>query len=349
MYLIKKNINRLMVNEKIKIQKILEIFTKTGIPICFAVNKKKQIVGSLTDGDIRRSLLKGYKFSDQIDKILNKSPLTATENYETSMISYFMKSRSILYIPLVNKKRQILGLYSWNNLEDKIQIDNTIIIMAGGFGKRLRPLTNKIPKPMLKIGGKPILEHLLFHLKSEGARNIIITVHYKSNQIKTYFKDGKKYGLNIKYLKEDKPMGTAGFLKKLSNLNKPFIVINGDIVCNINLKEFIKHHKTNDAYATMAVRTINNTNPYGVIKTRGGKIVEIIEKPTQTLNINAGIYLFNNLIIKFMKKKIKAKLDMNELFNHLNKNKKKVIAFPLYEKWQDVGTMKNYFEAKKHL
>ena len=139
-----------MINKKIKIQEILEIFNKTGIPICFAVNKNKQIIGSLTDGDIRRSLLKGFKFSDEIDKILNKSPLTVSENYEDSMISYFMRSRSILYVPLVNNKKQILGLYSWNNLDNKEQFDNTVIIMAGGFGKRLRPLTNKIPKPMLK-------------------------------------------------------------------------------------------------------------------------------------------------------------------------------------------------------
>ena len=349
MYLIKKNIKKLLVNKKIKIQKILEIFNKTGIPICFAVNKNKQIVGSLTDGDIRRSLLKGFKFSDEIDKILNKSPLTVSENYEDSMISYFMRSRSILYVPLVNNKKQILGLYSWNNLGNKEQFDNTVIIMAGGFGKRLRPLTNKIPKPMLKIAGKPILEHLLYHIKSEGAKNVIITVHYKSNQIKTYFKNGKKFGLNIKYLKENKPMGTAGFLKKLKNQKKPFIVINGDILCNINLQEFIKHHKDNHAYASMAVRTINNTNPYGVIKTRGRNIIEIKEKPTQILNINAGIYLFNDLIINFIKNKINAKLDMNELFNYLNKNKKKVIAFPLYEKWQDIGTMKNFIEAKKYL
>ena len=236
MYLIKKNIKKLLVNKKIKIQEILEIFNKTGIPICFAVNKNKQIIGSLTDGDIRRSLLKGFKFSDEIDKILNKSPLTVSENYEDSMISYFMRSRSILYVPLVNNKKQILGLYSWNNVDNKEQFDNTVIIMAGGFGKRLRPLTNKIPKPMLKIAGKPILEHLLYHIKSEGAKNVIITVHYKSNQIKTYFKNGSKFGLNIKYLKENKPMGTAGFLKKLKFQKKPFIVINGDILCNINLQ-----------------------------------------------------------------------------------------------------------------
>lgn len=349
MYLIKKNIKKLLVDEEFKIQKILEIFNKTGIPICFSVNKKKQITGSLTDGDIRRSLLKGFKFSDKIDKILNKSPFSVSENYEISMISYFMKSRSLLYVPLINNRKQILGLYSWNNLENKEHFDNTVIIMAGGFGKRLRPLTNKTPKPMLKISGKPVLEHLLYHLKSEGAKNIIITVHYKSDQIKSYFKDGSKYGLNIKYLKESKPMGTAGFLKILKKITKSFIVINGDILCNINLKEFIKHHKNNRAFASMAVRTINNTNPYGVIKTRGRNILGIKEKPTQILNINAGIYLFNDLITSFIKNKIKTRLDMNELFNYLVKSKKKVIAFPIYEKWHDIGSMKNYIEAKKYL
>ncbi len=137
MFLIKKNINKLIVSKKYKIQKILEIFNITGIPICFAVNNKKQIIGSVTDGDIRRSITKGYKFSDKIEKILNNSPLTVSENYEISMVSYFMKSRSILFVPVINKKKKIVGLYCWNNLEKKENIENTIIIMAGGFGKRL--------------------------------------------------------------------------------------------------------------------------------------------------------------------------------------------------------------------
>ena len=215
MIFIKKNLSKILIKENISIEKTFKKLNSSGIPICFVVNNKKQIIGSITDGDIRRKIVKNFEFHNQIKSIMNKNPIMIHEKQNDSEASYIMKNKSILFVPKINDKKEIVGLYCWNNVLKREEIKNTVVVMAGGYGKRLRPLTNKLPKPMLKIGGKPILEHILLSLKDQGIVNIIITVHYKSEKIISYFKNGKKIGLNIKYIKEIKPLGTAGFIKKI--------------------------------------------------------------------------------------------------------------------------------------
>ena len=349
MIFIKKNLSKILIKENISIEKTLKKLNSSGIPICFVVNNKKQIIGSITDGDIRRKIVKNFEFHNQIKSIMNKNPIMIHEKQNDSEASYIMKNKSILFVPKINDKKEIVGLYCWNNVLKREEIKNTVVVMAGGYGKRLRPLTNKLPKPMLKIGGKPILEHILLSLKDQGIVNIIITVHYKSEKIISYFKNGKKIGLNIKYIKEIKPLGTAGFIKKIKNIDKPFFIINGDVLCNFNLGQFLKFHKKNKSFATMGVRTINSVNPYGVVKIKGQSILNVTEKPVKKLNINSGIYLLNPNVINFLKNSDFGDfINMTDVFLKLIP-KKKILHFPLLEKWVDIGDMESFKIAKKYI
>ena len=314
---------------------------KTELKICFVIDKNKKLIGSITDGDIRRGLIKNLSVDDKIKRIVNKNPIYVNQNMSYQAAKLIMKSNQILQIPVINKKKQIMDIHLWDNT-DKEVIKNSIVIMAGGFGKRLRPLTLKTPKPMLKISNKPLLEFVILNAKNNGFKNFIICTHYKHKQISNYFKDGKNLGVSIKYLKENKPLGTAGSIKRIKS-NHPLVVINGDVVSNINFKNLLDYHNKNKSYATMVVRNYEQINPFGVVKLTNNKIISLEEKKTEKTSINAGIYVLNNNV----KKIISGYTDMTDLFIELIKRKKKVLAFPLHENWLDIGTKQTLKKLRK--
>ena len=218
--------------------------------------------------------------------------------------------------------------------------------MAGGLGKRLRPYTNNCPKPMLEIGGKPMLEHIINNLKSQGFRKILISVNYLSENIISYFKTGKNFGVFIEYIKEEKPLGTIGSLGLFKDKSKkPVIIVNGDTLTNINLKEMLNFHLKNKSHATMAVKVMINSNPYGVVKSKGLIVESFEEKPVDKTYINAGVYIISNSVVSLIKKK--SKIDAPKFLMHLKKKKKKVIIFPAHEDWNEIGTVENYHNIIK--
>lgn len=350
MFKIKENIfKKLIINKNKKVKDVLEIFNSTGVPTCFIKNKNNQIVATATDGDIRRKYINKKKDEMPISKFMNSSPLHVKENDNPRSVEILMKSKAALYVPILNKNKKMIGLFSWNDHDQKKEFDNFVIIMVGGLGNRLRPLTKNTPKPMLEIGGKPILEHLIFNFKSQGFSKFILLTHYKSESIKKYFKNGSKFGVKIKYIKEKNRMGTAGGLSLLKKIKNTFIVINGDILSEINFESFIKYHEKNKAFASMTVKRTHSENPYGVIKTKGNRIIDIKEKPVEKFYVNTGIYCFSPKLYEYLKKKKINFLDMNELFMDLKKNKKKIIFFASLGDWIDIGSMKNYMKVKKDL
>lgn len=251
-----------------------------------------------------------------------------------------MKTKSLLHLPVVDKNFRTTGLYSWHDYKTNEKILNPAVIMAGGYGKRLKPYTNNCPKPMLEVAGKPILEHIINNLKSQGFRKIIISVNYLSEKIINYFKTGKNFGISIKYIKEEKPLGTLGSLALYKGIyKKPVLVINGDTLTSINLKEMLNFHLKNKAHATMAVKVMINSNPYGVVKSKGLLVENFQEKPVDKIYINAGIYVVSNTVISMIKKN--AKIDAPKFLMQLKK-KKKVIIFPAHEEWNEIGTLENY-------
>lgn len=319
---------------------------KSQSQIILIKNNLDQLIGTVTDGDIRRSLLKNKNFESKLLEIMNKKPFVVKEKISSSYARYLMEKNEILQIPFVDSNKKVKKIYYWSekNLKDK---NNFFFLLAGGFGKRLLPLTKNIPKPMIKINNIPIIELILQNAKNQGFKNFFISVFYKKEKIINYFKNKNEFK-NIHYTHEIKPLGTAGSLRLLKKkTNLPIIVTNGDTILNINFSDLLKFHRKNKAFATMVVKQINRTSKFGVVKTKGTIISDIIEKPIEKININTGMYVLNPEVISYIGK---GKIDMPEVFLNLKKNKKKIIIYPIYDEWVDIGdkiTLKNIKEKYK--
>lgn len=338
----KKNI--LLQNSKIK--DAIKILNNNKEKIVIIVDEKKRLIGTITNGDIRRNLIKGYSKNDDVIYIINKKPVYVRSNYsKKKIINLFIKNK-ITCIPLIKKNKTIAGMYVYHNVKSDLKKDTIILIMAGGKGKRLLPLTKKTPKPMLKISGKPMVERLISKASKEGFGNFIFSVNYLSHKIINYFNDGKKWGVKIDYIKETKPLGTIGSLYYLSNYKfKNIIVINCDVVTRLNFNDLLTFHDAHKQIATVASIILETKNQFGVIKTKGSRLIEMVEKPLQKNYVNGGIYVFKKTIVKKIKKD--KKLDITNLFKKIIRLNKKIIVYPLHEPWADIGIIKELNKIKK--
>jgi NDP-sugar pyrophosphorylase family protein len=246
-------------------------------------------------------------------------------------------------LPLIDRSKKILDVYTSNEYETKNYLDYKMLIMAGGKGTRLRPLTNNTPKPLLLVNGKPIIEQIILSAKKQGIYNFIISIHYLGNKIKKFLGDGKRLGVKIKYIQEKVPLGTVGSLYLVKKFNKPLIVSNADIISNIDFQELINYHKKFKSLITVSAINISEKNQYGKIIFKKNKLLKIEEKKDNKNLINAGIYVLNPKIKSFFKKK--EYIDMTDLISKIVKKKDKVHIFPLYESWLDYGLKKN---IKRH-
>jgi dTDP-glucose pyrophosphorylase len=342
-YLNKKKLNNFFLKPNVKIKDVIKNLTKSNLQIALIVKNKDQLIGTITDGDIRRGFLSGLKINNSAMKIINRKPIVSYKKQPKDLIQYSMQNNVILQMPHVDKNQRIKGLYVLQDYVKDSKIENPILILAGGRGKRMMPYTKKLPKPMIKINGKPILEHIIIGLKNQGFKNIFISINYLAEKIEKYFKDGSSLGVNIKYLRENKPLGTGGplgNLKKHINLSEDVFVINGDILSNLDLKQMLNYHKKNNSDATMASIIFEMQNPYGVIKTKLDKIIGFKEKPISQTHINAGIYIINAKLLKFIK--INKKTHITSLFNFFIKKKLKTYVYPIHEFWNEIGDKKKY-------
>tara|TARA_B110000483_G_scaffold26539_1_gene31910 strand:+ start:357 stop:1409 length:1053 start_codon:yes stop_codon:yes gene_type:complete len=340
-YFKKKDLKICTLNISSTIKDVITNLNNSSMQISIINSQSGNLLGVINDGDIRRGLLKGLNLSSKISSLIKKNPLVVEKNTPSKTIEYLMKTRGLLHLPVVDKNLVTIGLHSWNDYKANEKIVNPVIIMAGGFGKRLKPYTNNCPKPMLEIGGKPMLEHIINNLKSQGFRKILISVNYLSENIISYFKTGKNFGVSIEYIKEEKPLGTLGSLGLFKDIyKKPVLVVNGDTLTDINLKEMLNFHLKNKSHATMAVKVMINSNPYGVVKSKGLLVENFQEKPIEKIYINAGVYVISNTVIDLIKKN--SKIDAPKFLMQLKKRKKKVIIFPAHEEWNEIGTVENY-------
>jgi NDP-sugar pyrophosphorylase family protein len=255
-----------------------------------------------------------------------------------------MVESKIKQIPMVDEDFRVTGLHLWDDLHTQQLRSNKMVIMAGGRGSRLYPETATCPKPLLKVNGKPILEHIIERAKSDGIHNFIIAVHYLSEMIKDYFGNGEKFGINIEYLEEKSPLGTAGALSLLKSPDSDILVTNGDLITEINYGEILDYHKTHSAFATMAVRSYEFKNPFGVVEIRNLEICGYEEKPITISQINAGIYVLSPKSLDMLKKG--APCDMSTLFQCMLAESRKVVAYPIYEDWRDIGNPNDLMEAR---
>lgn len=327
------------------INEALKTISKGTFQIAIVVDKKDKLLGTLTDGDIRRGFLKGLNINSSIRSIFVKNPTIVKKNFSKEKLLSIALSKKIYQIPVVDNGRKLIGIHILDELIKSKTKSNKVVIMAGGKGMRLRPLTKNIPKPMLKVGKKPILQIILEKFKESGYKNFIICVNYKSKVIQDFFGDGMKFGVKIMYIHEKIEMGTAGalsLLKKNMKINEPFFVMNGDLLTNLNFEKLLDFHQNHNSKATMCIREYNIESPYGEVQLSKENIIGINEKPSHKFFVNAGIYILDPKCIKLIPKRF---YDMPTLFKKIIDKKEKVISFPLGEYWLDIGRFNDYDRA----
>lgn len=339
-----KNIEDIIVKESTSILEVLQIIDKSSKQIAIVVDKNKKLLGTISDGDIRRALLNNISLNKSVKNIYFKTPTIASINNSKEEIINICRTRKIHQIPIVDDKGNLMGLEILDELISKESKPNKIVLMVGGLGTRLRPLTENTPKPMLKVGNKPILETIVEKFAEYGYVNIVMCVNYKSHIIQDYFGDGKKFGVNIEYILEEERMGTAGALSLMKEKpSDPFFVMNGDLLTNANFEHLHDFHISNNSVGTMCVREYDFQVPYGVVNTNGSEILSIEEKPIHKFFVNAGIYLLSPNALDYIPKN--SFFDMPSLFEILIKNEQKTISFPIREYWLDIGRIEEYKRA----
>jgi dTDP-glucose pyrophosphorylase len=312
---------------------------------CLVLDKNKRFKGTLTDGDIRRGLLKGLDSKCKVSDYSRKKNVVTFRRLNKKEIEVITKRKAINFIPYLSGKKKIINIYIKSSNKNLDFLPNKMLIMAGGKGLRLRPLTDKIPKPLLLVNNKPIIENIILNAKKNGINKFLISINYLGEKIKKFLRDGSQYGVKIDYIREKTPLGTAGSIRLIKKFSEPIIVSNSDIISNIKYKEMISYHKKNKSILTVSAKIINRTIDYGNLITKGNKILGIYEKPEKEIKINAGIYIISNKIKKFIKKN--TYLDMTELINKLIKKNLRVNVFPLHESWTDYGLKKNIIKYQK--
>ena len=343
-----KDWKKTIIKESFTIQETALNLSESNLKISLVLDEGGRLIGTVTDGDIRRGLISGSRPEDSIENIYKKNPIYADKNHSDAKLIEILDKYKIDHIPITSKDKKVIGLKTRSSLiyENYKELDNTLVIMAGGFGKRLGKLTSNLPKPMLPIGGKPIIEHIISRAKNQGISDFIISTHYLAEHIEDYFGNGADFGVRINYIKEKEPLGTAGALAFISkDLESPIFITNGDVVSKIDYRDFLYFHQDNQSDLTFSVTYHQEQNPFGVVEVDGNKITNIVEKPVYKSLISAGIYLINPEIIKFIKKG--NPYTMPELAIKSIENEKKVLAYSLFEEWQDIGKKEDYIQAMK--
>jgi len=339
---------KVLLNPNSTIRQALQILDLQASRIVLVVDEFKKLLGTVTDGDIRRGLLNNTSMDDSIEKVMNPNPITAPYGILQKKSDKIMMERSILSIPLVDDG-VVKGLHYLNDKINKKKYENPVFLMAGGFGTRLRPLTDNCPKPLLKIGDKPILETIIKEIISYGFKNFYVSTHYMPEKIQEHFGNGDKWGVNISYVYEEKPLGTGGALGLLpSELNElPLIMMNGDILTNINFEKLLDFHNISNADATMCVREYEYQVPYGVVCSEGNRVLAMEEKPIQQFYVNAGIYVLNSSIVKSILKD--ERVDMPTLLERKIAHGGDVMMFPVHDYWLDIGRMDDFEKAQRDI
>ena len=340
------NIKKITILKDDSISKALKVIEKGGVQIALVVDEYNTLLGTLSDGDIRRGLLNKKDIDNSILDLYNKKSITAiagTSKNELNKISRKSEDQ-VEEIPLVDSNGKLVDIYFTKRSRYHEKYSNTVVLMVGGLGTRLKPLTDNTPKSMLCVGGKPILQTIVENFADSSFTNITMCLGYKSNTIQDYFQDGSGFGVNIDYIIEKKRMGTAGALTLLRKmLDKPLFVMNGDLLTNVNFEEMLDFHMSNNSKATMCVREHDIEIPYGVINLNNEQIVSIKEKPIHSFFVNAGIYLLEPECLDLIP--INKSYDMPSLFEKLILDNKMTMSFPLTEYWLDIGKISDYEKA----
>ncbi len=321
---------------EVTIQQAIRNLDQVAIKIVLVVNESGELQGTISDGDIRRGLLRGLDLNSPAASIVHRDALVVPRGMARETVVQLMVANKIQQIPVVDEHRQVVGLHLWDEITVPPIRPNLMVIMAGGMGTRLRPHTENCPKPLLPVAGKPMLEHIIDRARIEGFTRFVLAVHYLGSMIEDYFGNGERWHVEIEYLREQAPLGTAGALGLLNpRPTEPFVVTNGDVLTDIRYGELLDFHTRHAAEATMAVRLHEWQHPFGVVQTRGVEIVGFEEKPVARTHINAGVYVLDPAALNTLA--VDVPCDMPALFERLQAQSMRTVAYPMHEPWLDVG------------
>lgn len=318
---------------------------KTGAGLALAVDKDLKLIGTISDGDIRKALLKGSTLDTKVNDLITRNCFTVPPTYPRVKVLDIMHARRFEQVPIVDAKGRVIGMHLLHDMLGIVSSPCWAVIMAGGKGMRLRPLTENIPKPMIKVAGRPILERIVLHLISYGIDRIFLAVNYLSDLIENHFKDGSQFGVSIEYLREDKPLGSGGALSLLPEVpGHPLVVMNGDLIQDANFAKMINFHEQNNFYATMGVYPYFHQVPFGCVQIRGNMLSSLVEKPVLEKTVNAGIYVLSPEAVSNVPPG--TGFPITTLFEQALSRKKACGAFVLEKEWLDIGTPQHLQQAR---
>ena len=329
----------------------MECIDRSARGIALVLDGRQHLLGTVTDGDIRRAILAGLDLDLSISELLQQrqpafasGAITAPLGTDDTTLLHMMTETSVRHIPLVDDDGAVRDVAFLSELVKEYELPLRAVVMAGGYGSRLRPLTEEVPKPMLPVGDKPLLQHIVEQLKQAGIRQVNVATHYKGDVIAEHFKNGEAFGVDIRYVKEDQPLGTAGALSLIEEHDEPLLVMNGDILTRVDFRALLTFHREHKADLTVGVRQYEFRVPYGVIDADGVNVKGISEKPVVRQFINAGIYLLNPQVRRLIPNG--QPYDIPELIERLINENGTVVCFPIREYWLDIGKVDQYDQAQ---
>ena len=318
-----------------------------GMGVLLLANADRRLIGIITDGDVRRHILSGASLTVSCESIASRHPRVANRGMTTPELLDLMggsNDDTVDHLPVLTDDGIVVGLVLRRDL---VAADDTFtaVIMAGGYGKRLMPLTTDTPKPLLPVGDRPLMERTIERMRRAGIRRVNVATHYLSDKITNHFGDGREFGVEMHYVTEDRPLGTAGALRLMEPPTGPLLVVNGDILTGVNYQDMLAYHRENGAIATVGVRKYDVEVPYGVIDCSGVAVSALREKPVQQFMVNAGMYLLDPAAVAYIPEG--ERFDMTDLIQRLLAEGRKVVAFPVVEYWLDIGKPADYERAQK--
>ncbi len=336
----------ILVSPNTSMEETISVIDKGALKLALVVDSERQLLGVVTDGDIRRALIKHLSMATKISGVMHKTPLIAAPNTSRTKLLNLMNAKGLTAIPIV-KDGVVVGLETLQKVISAKRYDNPVFLMAGGFGTRLKPLTDNCPKPLLKLDDKPILETILENFIACGFHQFYISTHYMPEAIQQHFGNGEKWNVDIHYVHEETPLGTGGSLgllpKNLPDL--PVIMMNGDVLTKIDFELLLQYHNQHQPMCTMCVREDEYQVPYGVVEADESRIISLVEKPTHKYFINAGVYVVSQSLISTVDEN--QRVDMTDLIETAIANKDYVAMFPVHEYWLDIGKMVDFYQAQK--
>lgn len=341
-----RNFQKTLIRPQAPIIAAVELIDHSAMQIALVVDEDKKLLGTITDGDLRRAFLNGKTLDAPLTEVMNPNPIVVHQGLGSRAILSIMEANSIHQLPVVDEEGHVIGLEIIDELLPPKSSENLVVLMAGGLGSRLHPLTENTPKPLLEVSGRPIIETIIERFVAQGFQKFAVSVQYKADLFREKLGNGERWGIEIDYLVEDQKLGTAGSLSLIPEKPKsPIIVMNADLLTSLNFRSLLEFHVENKASATMCLHEYTIEIPYGVAETDGQRLVSVVEKPEHKYLVNAGIYILNPDCLDYIPQE--QKFDMTHLFDAILSAGEFASVFPIREYWLDVGQRPDFDRANR--